>query len=410
MAKMTPFTVEVKVTPNDDSDGAATTSPATSKIEVSKSGELGDVRSWVVCKNDGADPSKHEKRQIMCVAMVADEVDAHGDSFTPEAVEGAANEFVARWNIEKDIGRQHTDELPDVDLIGSWYTEQGGQFDELTVPKHSWVVKMRINDDPTWDDAKSGKLTGVSIQGPAMGYEVSKSVDSADASADSDEKNDPSEGPKRIFVEANPYRVDLVDSGANLKVLVWKSKAGKQSNDPVQEITNMAEKIQTEPAPAKDTAAELEKNTDNAKPAEKAELVQTEALAKKSDDSKPAGEDVAKAKVVTPKRKAKFRDLARQFAELATELGADDEDGDEDADSDGATEQQVSKSEGIPVEALKEILAPLAKSLGTIGERLETLEGARSASSVSEDESSKSPPKRAAGPFGGVFDGVFSKG
>ena len=118
------------------------------KVEVTVSPSNGEVESEVAKDISERSPKRivasivrksveQEKRTISCVAMVADEVDAHNEAFTAEAVEGAANDFLAEYNITKDIGIQHSGQRPDVDLIGSWFTESGGNFDELEVPPNS---------------------------------------------------------------------------------------------------------------------------------------------------------------------------------------------------------------------------------------------------------------------------------
>jgi len=116
----------------------------------------------------------NDKREVTCVAMVADEIDAHGDLFTIECVENAAYDFLSTYNISKEIGLQHSGERPDIDLIGSWFTDAGGSFDGVDAPVNSWIVKFRINDDDVWQRVKDGELTGVSIEGPASGYRVNE--------------------------------------------------------------------------------------------------------------------------------------------------------------------------------------------------------------------------------------------
>lgn len=207
-----------------------------------------------------------EKQIITCVAMVANEIDAHGDMFLPSAVEMAAHSFLARYNVEKHIGKQHDPSAEiDADLIGSFYTEEAVELAGLEVPEFAWVSQIRINDAETWGEVKKAERTGVSIQGPAKGWvvddEVEKSIgvtlEKAKAAHGSKYTK-----PKRVFSEADPTNLDVVDAGANLHLLVWKAR------------TQMAEKkTETIASPVvkgldSEKAEETKPDTEAAKPTE----------------------------------------------------------------------------------------------------------------------------------------------
>lgn len=169
-----------------------------------------------------------EKQIITCVAMVANEIDAHGDLFLPSAVEMAAHSFLANYNLEKFIGKQHDASADvDADLIGSIYTESGFELDGLEVPAFSWVVQIHVKDEPTWTEVKKAERTGVSIQGPASGWIVNQDVAKQLTAQIEKSKAGSSQfkTPLRVFETADPTNLDIVDSGANLRLLVYKQKA-----------------------------------------------------------------------------------------------------------------------------------------------------------------------------------------
>lgn len=159
------FRVEVTVHPNSDEDTA--TQVSKSEDEKTLSEDAQNVNIFGVRKS-----INEELREITCVAMVANELDAHGELFTVEAVKGASEEFLVEYNISKSIGLDHSGERPDVDLVGNWYAEQAGEVDGFKYPAHSWIVKMKVHDDDVWESVKSGERTGVSIQGAATGFAV----------------------------------------------------------------------------------------------------------------------------------------------------------------------------------------------------------------------------------------------
>ena len=216
-----------------------------------------------------------EQRVITCVAMVANEIDAHGDMFTAGAVMGACYGFTSNYNLSKSLGKQHDPEAEiDADLVGSFYFEEGATVSGLDVPPESWVVQIQINDDQTWDEVKKSTATGVSIQGPAEGYltdaNVEKSFDLSKAKAGQSEFTKP----LRVFTKADPRNLDIVDEGANLHVLVWKAKKNNMADTPPTRETLAAEVVKGKPAEViksetpdlttvvtelKDTVAELAK-------------------------------------------------------------------------------------------------------------------------------------------------------
>lgn len=159
------FRVEVTVKPDSEEDEDANVSK--SEDESSEAEEQGSFNSFHVLKS-----FNEELREITCVAMVANEVDAHGDLFTIEAVKGAAHDFISNFNISKEIGIDHSGQRPDIEMVGSWYAEKAGEVDGFAYPDNCWLVKLKANDDEVWESVKKGDRTGTSIEGKAKGYRL----------------------------------------------------------------------------------------------------------------------------------------------------------------------------------------------------------------------------------------------
>ena len=170
-----PSEVEPEVAEKEVVKSSDSSAPEPKSSKVSKSRETSDkkFRHVRVLKS-----LNEERREITCVAMVANELDAHNHVFTPGAVKGASEGFITNFNISKSIGLDHSGERPDVDLIGNWYVEEAGVIDGFEYPANCWLTKMKINDDDVWESIKADERTGTSIEGLATGYEVSDEEES----------------------------------------------------------------------------------------------------------------------------------------------------------------------------------------------------------------------------------------
>lgn len=380
-------TVTVKVEVNGLNVAKAVDSEASSddletgNDEVQKSSKSSvSNRMHVVKSADGT-----EKREIVCVAMVANEVDAHGDAWTVEAVENAAADFLTDYNLTKEIGADHSGERPDIDLIGSWYTQEGGQFDGYEVPEFSWVTKMRVNDDEKWEGVKKGLYTGLSVEGDCEYLEVKKSkTDKIAKSASSDDVVKP----KRVLVKANLTNLDLVDEGANLKTLVWKSKENPMTTETDNKIEDQgadSEVISTEveksKAPEGGNPAATPSNEDPASEpvAKSTEEPGLELVAEPVDVIGALEAVLAKAKNAPDKAAIeKARDALSALLDPKPE-----------AEVSEPEPAPVAKSKGEPTAgevATISALEAIAKNLAGLNERMTELEEARGASAGGGDD------------------------
>jgi hypothetical protein len=101
------------------------------------------------------------KRIVFGPVLIPNEPDSDGDVVTVEQIERVAHKFVEAY---RNIDLQHT--LQNVgDLLESYITPVDLQYGELTIPKGSWMMGVRVTDDATWDKVQKGTLTGFSIMG-----------------------------------------------------------------------------------------------------------------------------------------------------------------------------------------------------------------------------------------------------
>lgn len=158
--------IEVSVTPQENCEDSQ-------EIAKSQDSETRETSEQTVSKFRVSKSLNEELREITCVVMVADEVDAHGDLFTVEAVKGAAEGFLANYNISKSLGLDHEAGAdPETDLIGSMFFSEAGTIDGLSYPANSWVAKMKVNGDEVWESITKSERTGLSIEGPAKGFKL----------------------------------------------------------------------------------------------------------------------------------------------------------------------------------------------------------------------------------------------
>lgn len=103
-----------------------------------------------------------EKRIVFGPVLVPDEPDSDGDVVTAEKIEEVAHKFLEQYG---NIDLQHT--LNNVGkVVESYILPFDWEINEdLTVPKGSWMMGVRVQDEEVWQAVKEGKLTGFSIMG-----------------------------------------------------------------------------------------------------------------------------------------------------------------------------------------------------------------------------------------------------
>lgn len=110
-----------------------------------------------------------ELMQALFIAMVPDEVDAHGDICSEDEVRKACHNFNAH---KRAANLFHLYETNAFDVVESYITPIDFTMNGNFVKKGSWLVNLQVNDLSVWDLIKSGELNGVSIGGMAKVEEI----------------------------------------------------------------------------------------------------------------------------------------------------------------------------------------------------------------------------------------------
>jgi hypothetical protein len=117
-----------------------------------------------------------DKRELISPALIPDKniyrYDADTDSdyyvyFSKETVKNCAYSFLKNNNHHKAT-LEHQDRVSGVLTVESWIIE--GDMDKsrlygFSLPKGTWMVKMKIENDDLWKKIKDGELKGLSIEG-----------------------------------------------------------------------------------------------------------------------------------------------------------------------------------------------------------------------------------------------------
>lgn len=118
-----------------------------------------------------------EKRILMGAALIPNKPiyrkNAKGDGyyvfFSSDTVKKASEMFFIRGNQSKAT-LEHEMAVQNLTVVESWLVENP-KMDKsvnygLNVPKGTWMVSMKVNNDEIWNDyVKTGKVKGFSIEG-----------------------------------------------------------------------------------------------------------------------------------------------------------------------------------------------------------------------------------------------------
>ena len=118
-----------------------------------------------------------EKRMLVSPALIPNKqifrYDPNTDQdyyvyFSPATVQ-RASELYLRHNNHHKATEEHKERVSGVLTIESWIIEDTKKDKSslygFSLPKGTWMVKMRIENDDLWEKIKSGELKGLSIEG-----------------------------------------------------------------------------------------------------------------------------------------------------------------------------------------------------------------------------------------------------
>lgn len=99
---------------------------------------------------------------------IGDETGGYYAYFTKERIKEMAYDFLEKQN-HVNVTSPHQVPVEDIKLIESWIVEN--KEDKINsvygyqLPLGTWCLKYRVMNDKVWNDVKSGKLNGFSIEG-----------------------------------------------------------------------------------------------------------------------------------------------------------------------------------------------------------------------------------------------------
>ncbi len=143
--------------------------PANRKKIIAKSEDFSEEDA-VFSKEVRIEKIDEEKRVVYGIVYAPNEVDAHGDTTTPEEIEKAMEWFMKEGRT-RYVDKNH-DYQPDEGFVReSWLVKEG---DPLFKEVGAWAVGIKIESDETWQQIKKGEIAGLSFAGWAEAEPIEK--------------------------------------------------------------------------------------------------------------------------------------------------------------------------------------------------------------------------------------------
>ena len=127
-----------------------------------------------------------EKKILMGAALVPNKqilrADKDGNGyyiyFSEDTIKKASELFLMRSN-QNNATLEHKEKLNGMSVVESWVIDNP-EMDKskeygFSLPKGTWMISMKVNNEDIWKDVKAGKVKGFSIEGYfADKYEMSQ--------------------------------------------------------------------------------------------------------------------------------------------------------------------------------------------------------------------------------------------
>jgi hypothetical protein len=130
-----------------------------------------------------------EKKILMGAALIPNKQILRADKegkgyyiyFSDQTVKQASELFLMRSN-QNNATLEHNEKLQGMSVVESWVIDNP-EMDKskeygFSLPKGTWMISMKVNNEDIWNDVKAGKVKGFSIEGYfADKYEMSQEKD-----------------------------------------------------------------------------------------------------------------------------------------------------------------------------------------------------------------------------------------
>lgn len=130
-----------------------------------------------------------EKKILMGAALVPNKQILRADKdgkgyyiyFSEDTIKKASELFLMRSN-QNNATLEHKEKLNGMSVVESWVIDNPDMDKSkeygFNLPKGTWMIAMKVNNDDIWKDVKAGKVKGFSIEGYfADKYEMSQEKD-----------------------------------------------------------------------------------------------------------------------------------------------------------------------------------------------------------------------------------------
>lgn len=114
----------------------------------------------VVLKAEG----EEEERTAYGVVLEPETTDTQGEIYSEDEIRKTAWAFLEKY---QNFGLMHEEIRRDIRPLESYLAPVDFEVNGDQIKKGTWMLRVRVLDDQTWEDIKTGKLTGFSIGGYA---------------------------------------------------------------------------------------------------------------------------------------------------------------------------------------------------------------------------------------------------
>lgn len=117
-----------------------------------------------------------EKKILMGAALIPNKQifrksEKHGEYnifFSEDTVRKASELFLMKSN-QNNATYEHEQKLKGLSVVESWIIEDEVHDKSVkygfSLPKGTWMISMKVNNEDVWNDVKAGKVKGFSIEG-----------------------------------------------------------------------------------------------------------------------------------------------------------------------------------------------------------------------------------------------------
>jgi hypothetical protein len=114
-----------------------------------------------------------EKRMVYGIVYSPEETDSQGDITDAKEIEKAALAFM-KYRRTNNVDKQHDGRKGQGFIGESWITKANDPLFKDVAPEGSWAVGIKVEKEETWDQVKSGEITGLSLAGVAETIDLAK--------------------------------------------------------------------------------------------------------------------------------------------------------------------------------------------------------------------------------------------